>query len=918
MKRIFTLIILLLLIALTVSCTDTEHTETGSQNGSISSPDSIPDSSKHDEEKSDEEKNDASEPNEPPENNKVYFTKANTSISYEKNEYYSFLELGTYLGHDLSGVGSYFRILETYDEVVNLTTNGRYFNEEQLKDYYVVALYRYAGYSESGVIGYKDFNIFGDYASITLHSWSTDLYDVSPVERENIVYLRVPKSEIEIDKTIGGYVNVTDDGFYRYESTYVEVEKGKYKNNTSWVISHKNIDSFLEQNGITNLNWNMLGRYIRQSHTYIAVYMETVYPDSIGYGNLTVEGTTISIKREYESQNETSLKSVIELVAVPTEKLKTGIINVNICQTENSFKFIPSTPVVIKTQLTDEGSYNYYDFIDLGVYYYEEELRNNNAFHIITSYEELEKYTEKAYNLSNEFFKTNVVVVLKMNGIDILDVYGVRNIGFGSSAILQATIETGKSMYENLDSIKGPFQYNICYVSVPREDIYRNYYQNKGSLNVKKNNLSYFSNLYSDSFSPVDGYDVPLNSAWFLTSEKEIQSFYKETGIRISSLGSKLQIAYYGCLGENPYFYGFHSNEENIYMDVSYEKTEDTEPRFYIIEVDWSLIKCLGNVITIHLIKYEQTCASALPSEKEPLKINSSFFACGYNSTYLTNTPDFEWKLIQNSTELEQIIKGYTNIVEYKEIDFEKQLVIAHYYTEGCTGCPGSTHFGNVRVANKKMYVDKYVKNHWGGAAETSALYFIIVNRDEMTEEIEEIIFIKRHVFEEIEEELKHVIDRWEITVDSTPYEMQIISTIGISTDTPIKKKVDFDFKFIESKDSLLALLNEYTNVEAKKEFLELDFENQLIIALYQEEGGGAFVGGSFINLVIMDSNTLVINQYYPWDENDGEFDIASDDAIHPTIYLIAVEKNFDTSKIEEIQVMRSLYDREHKDFIED
>ena len=144
---------------------------------------------------------------------------------------------------------------------------------------------------------------------------------------------------------------------------------------------------------------------------------------------------------------------------------------------------------------------------------------------------------------------------------------------------------------------------------------------------------------------------------------------------------------------------------------------------------------------------------------------------------------------------------------------------------------------------------------------------------------------------------------------------MQVISTIGMSPDTPIKKKVDFDFKFIESKDSLLALLNEYTNVEAKKEFLELDFENKLIIALYQEEGGGAYVGGLFRNLIIKNGNTLEINHYYEWEENDGEYGIESDDAIHPTIYLIAVEKSFDTSKIESVQLRgKSYIEKEHND----
>ena len=909
MKRIFTLIILLLLVALTVSCTDTEHTENGSKNGIVSNPDTQSSS------KLDEEGNQDIEPSEPPKQDPTHFTKADTTVSFEKNEYYSFLELGSYLGHDLSGRGSYFRILETYDEIVNLTSNGRYFNKEQLKDYYVVVLYRYAGYSDDGVIGYKDFNIDGDNASITLHSWSSDLYEVTPAKGENIVFLRVPKSEIEIDKTIGGKITITYDDFYLYESTYVEVEKGKYKNNTSWVIAHKNIDEFLEQNGIKDFDWHMLGRYIRQSHTYIAVYMETVHPDSIGYGNLIVKGNEISIKREYESENESSLKSIIELVAVPTEKLKTGVINVNICQTENSLMSIPSAPVVIKTEITDKGSYNYYDFIDLGVYYYEEELRENNAFHIITSYEELEKYTEKAHNLTKEFFETNVVVVLKISGTDILDVYGIRNIGFGNSAILQATIETGKEDWKESGSVNGPFQFNICYVSVPREDIYRNYYQNKGELSVKKNKLSRYDNLYSDYFTPVDGYDVPLNSAWLLTSTKEIQSFYKETGIRISSLGSKLQIVYYGYLGDNPYFYDLHSNEKNIYMDVSCVKTEDAEPRFYILDVDWSLIKCLGNVITIHLIKYEQNSARTLPSKNEPLKINSSFYASGYNPTHLTNTPDFEWKLIQNSTELDELIKGYTNILEYEEVDFEKQLVIAHYYVEGCTDCPGATNFGNIRVANKKMYVDKYFRSHWGGCAETSALYFIIVNRDDIKEEVEDIVFIERFVSKKTEEQIKLVYDRWEITVDSTPYEMQVISTIGMSPDTPIKKKVDFDFKFIESKDSLLALLNEYTNVEAKKEFLELDFENKLIIALYQEEGGGAYVGGQFRNLIIKNGNTLEINHYYEWEENDGEYGIESDDAIHPTIYLIAVEKSFDTSKIESVLLRGKPYiEKEHND----
>lgn len=904
MKRIFTLIILLLTVAiLTVSCTDTEHTESGSKDGSLSSFDaSSPNVDKEPENNQEAPKEDS-----------TYITKANASISYEENEYYSFFDLGNYLGRDIySDYGSHFRILETYEEIVNLTTNGRYFNKEMFEDCYVVVIYRYAGYRDDGVIGYKDLKITDGNASITLNSWSSDLNNIEPWD--NTVFLRVPKSEFTIDTVIGGEISVTYDDFYNYESTYVEVEAGRYKNNDAWIVSYKEIDNFLKQNGIESLDWGMLGGYIKRSHTYLAIYMETVYPESIGYGNLTIKGDTLTVKREYEPQNKDTLKSIIELVAIPTKDIRTNIDKINICQTENSFKSIPYSPVIIKTELVEKESYNYYDFVDLGVYYYEEELRDNNAFHIITSYEELEKYTEKAYNLTKEFFKTNVVVALKISETDILDIYGIRNIGFGNSAVLQATIETGKADWKEYDSANGPFQFNICYVSVPREDIYRNYYQNQGKLSVTKNNLK-FRPFYNE-VTGVKGYDVPLNTVWFLNSGYECQSFYNQTGIKVTyeGLEPKFQLAYYGYLGENPQFYDIYSNEGNLYINASFIKEEANEPRYYFIEIDWSHMNCIGNIVTVHLIKREQAYANTLPSKNTILELNSSFYASAYNSTYLTKIPDFEWKLIQNSTELEEIIKGYTNILEYEEIDFEKQLVIAYYHCEGCTDCAGNTYFGNIRVANGKMYVDKYKEPHMGGAAMTDSLYFIIVNREKVTEAIENIVFIKRRLSNAMDGDAL-LFEKWDIIVNSESYEMQIISTIGISSDTPIKKEVDFDFKFIESKDSLLTLLNEYTNVEAKKEFLELDFESKLIIALYEEEGGGAYVGGRFRNLILINDSKLVITHYYPKYEDSGIID--SDDAIHPTIYLIAVDKNFDTSKIDEIKVVCSLFKNNHKDFME-
>ena len=77
MKRIFTLIILLLTVAiLTVSCTDTEHTESGSKDGSVSSFNaSLPNVDKEPENN-----------HEAPKEDSTYITKVNASISYEEKE----------------------------------------------------------------------------------------------------------------------------------------------------------------------------------------------------------------------------------------------------------------------------------------------------------------------------------------------------------------------------------------------------------------------------------------------------------------------------------------------------------------------------------------------------------------------------------------------------------------------------------------------------------------------------------------------------------------------------------------------------------------------------------------------------------------------------------------------------------------
>ena len=54
-------------------------------------------------------------------------------------------------------------------------------------------------------------------------------------------------------------------------------------------------------------------------------------------------------------------------------------------------------------------------------------------------------------------------------------------------------------------------------------------------------------------------------------------------------------------------FNNFISEATNIYIDMSYvTKTSESEPKFYVVQIDKSSIKCMSDSVTAHIFVYEQ------------------------------------------------------------------------------------------------------------------------------------------------------------------------------------------------------------------------------------------------------------------------------------------------------------------------
>lgn len=697
----------------------------------------------------------------------------------EKVECYTQLELGKYEGRDFLnlGYGAYYRVIDTYEELCLLTEKGSSVSEAIFDTSVVLVLNRYEGCEDIGRIGYKNFVFEGEKAKITLYDWKSSFHMVDAMEWNETVYLKIPKEDMEnIGNTIGGEITIERDTVELLDAAQISADNTKVSLGTVKLIDGDKLDDFLKENNITDrLNWMYIYGSSIQDYRILVIchnsrginsdYSLTKSYESIGYGDLNINGTDIEVTRFYNVESDEKA-NIIEFVAIPKTQIgEGGYTNITLNETEYEIKTIPYEKSIEETVVVDVPKYEYYNFIELGIYYYDNQLPSGSSYHIITSKNELEIYVENSY-LEESFFDDNYIVVLRIENSNNLDAFGIRDLRFNKEGKLVASMETGAERYkidtEELVDIREEmfesslFQAEYFYITVKKSDFYFNENnQNKiGNLEINITDYEKRGGYNTEYYNPNMEYSVEENSAWIITNIEEAEKFYAETGIY---LGRKLEegkflFVYYGNSGYSILFDNFISENSNVYIDMSclYAK-EDYEPLFYVVSIDLTRLNCTSKKITAHITKYTQTKAGKYVLPEKIWKELESFNVSHYGGQNLIKVTSFDYQIIKDEEGYKNIISEYTRLTEYPSVDFENSVLVAYYQYEPCTACPSSTKFGNIHVGNGIMYIDKAVESHIGGAAMNPTLYFIVIEKEYFDTEPHNICLIEGRYYLQID-----------------------------------------------------------------------------------------------------------------------------------------------------------------------
>ena len=583
------------------------------------------------------------------------------------------------------------------------------------------------------------------------------------------------------------------------------------------------------------------------------------------------QGVNSSISTESHDVSSTQSSQMGESVDVPTSSNAVG---------DN----IQDKPVGVLGNATSvqEKKYNYYEFLDLGIYYYYDKLPSGPAYHIITDYEELKRYVEKPF-ITKEELNSSYVIAVKtgtQEGYDIENtLYGIRELHFDQNGELSAVAEQGIYRRDDYVDVINPYPTDVVYILVSRTELDTEGKALQGSLNLT---LFMDYDSYYHTYTGISENGLPLGQAWIIDSDNAKNSFEKahpQIDLDPHVYRDKLLLVYYDTLGADIHFRNFRQENGEIFFDIR-QKSEQIDENgcFYIVRVDKKSF--VGNVEeqNVNVIKYEYEEAKIRIGGDLLTETLVSFVAGDYAELGLIKIPEFEWKLIDSQEALLEILTVYTNTSlenSIWNIDFESSYVLLHYAVEACTGCSASVDFENVRYSNGCLYVDKYYESHEGGDAESRSLYFIVIPKEKITGEI-------TNVYVEENKIAAYSNGRYA----NSKYAAHII--------TEYKKFPDFEFLIIENETALAELYSEYSKSSPIFAIKNIDFEKMCIVA-YVRMYDSSLVLGGFRNMRV-ENNKIFIYKYI---EANGSLE--SNDAMYTVLHLVAVEKTFIPKEINEV-----------------
>ena len=688
------------------------------------------------------------------------------SVVEGKEEYFQTLNCREYKGDELE-YGTVFTnryvIIKSYEDLCKKTAWGSDYPSDIFSDSYVLVLYTYNNFTYPEIeLGFRNLRNQGGRITIDRYVLDKEYGKTSSSPVEQITYLKVPKEYVKNNIPDFGEMTVKRVKAQIYDTVTVSVDAGKYDNGTAWLLNPDELEGFLRENGIEqSLDWKRTCDcecgfyYCSSEYKILAIYLELAgtknahYNRPLGYGSLQAFEYGISITRNnMYVQNRDEKTAVLEFVAIHSSLLKeVGDTPLEIT-VKNVYHHEPvvsyRTGISMNNMATVEDvRYDYYRMLELGVYFGDSDLTTKNAYHIITSYEELLESVDNPF-VSAELFNDNVIVVIKADTYHTSLINGIRNLYFGENGSLFATMEYSYN-YEH-DSY---FPYNYSYIAVPKDGLNIKGQSLKGELKLTVNKAENESYYYSVK-SSTEKY-LAKDQMWVLDSHRRIESFesiHKDvTNLESVYYRGRVLLIYYGVLSGNAEFRNLSVVGGTLYLDIIADETKlDQKPCYYVLEIDKALFNGITEISNVKISKYTRNWVKREVGNEQVTESYMSFYSTrSSDGKWLQKTPDFESMLIDNVGDFLTVLTEYVRVIDFEvpDIDFESCYVVAYYTVHGCTGCPFATSFENARVGNGVLYIDMCDVDHWGNDALTGALHFIYIPKEAVTGEINKVVIVK-------------------------------------------------------------------------------------------------------------------------------------------------------------------------------
>lgn len=889
MKKIISLLSILLVAFLLCACGNTPVPSTSSTEQSLQNPtqSSVIDTNNKDMEKD------------------TVAQELSATYEYVTEDFYPMIDCGRFEATDFARIelNTYeYRIIDTHEELTAKTSGGAGYSSSIFEEYVVLALHTYRICDSYEPVGYYGFTFDGKRTSIKTLETEPTVSREGEVVRET-VYLLLPREDIAAGESsaVGGLIDIQGEEVELLQAMQIPIPSTTLALNTAYLLEADEIREFLAENVADDLPQ----LEITEAYRVIAIVLDANTPASLGYNVLSSLEGHLSIERLYKNDAEYSTTPVLELIAIPKATLASeSYTSLHVTERMLDCHEYSYEKIITNTVIVNEKSDDYYDFLNLGIYYYDSQLPEGMAYHVITTKAELDSYVGNPY-LEESYFENNYVVVLRLNGYAPLYTLGIKQIVNTDGVLTVYMDDDSRFNRSNENELvqeelfeEEKFQSQYCYVSVPKDKlIFKQDADIIGEVNlvaVEVNSKDYTTTSYNNL---GEGYRPSMDSVWIVVEGADAQEVRLATGIDVSGLmkKGKFLFVYYGKVPYHASFLECHSNENNVYIEMNYiDYGVEYAPRLFVTSIPLSSLNCTEREVTVHLLKYRQQYAKVMDAPEKVVQYKDSFFASHYEGNTIAKVPKNEYTIIESQKAYEEFLTEHTNFEVYPSIDFEAWNVIAYYQYEPCTNCDSSTAFCNVRVGDRVMYIDKRVEEHMGGAAMNPTIYFIAVEKSYFEGGIDTVYFIEKH----------YVTDWYGKYPEYDLIESEHL-TLTFTTSDGLSAIPDFSWKIIDSKQELDLLYEKYTgNIEYG--VLDNVFDSSVVLAICYKEGYDMLAYGGFKDFTVK-NNTIYITKYYPQYVHGEDEDILVSGFSCTVLHLVVVERCFIPEEITDVVVFREL-----------